>query len=67
MKNLALALLLATAAVAWTTVTTASGLAPRDIAAMACCDDPPPPCWPTGQCDDRQNPPDGGSNRGDQR
>jgi hypothetical protein len=60
MKNLALTFLLATAAVALTTVKTAP--APRANAAMACCDDPPPPCWPTGQCDDKQNPPDGGSN-----
>jgi hypothetical protein len=40
---------------------------PRASAAIACCDDPPPPCWPTGQCDDKQKPPDGEENRGSLR
>jgi hypothetical protein len=70
MQKLALAFLIATGAVAFTTASTASPdfgkvqAGRGQVLALACCDDPPPACWPNPTCDDdKQNPPDGGQNR----
>jgi hypothetical protein len=57
MKNLALAFLLASSAMAVVSITTSH--TPRPVGdinaqtlAVGCCDDPPPPCFPAGPpCD----------------